>query len=742
LSADAVYHYRIVVVSHCNPSDEAEVCEVPGTAQAFRTFPQEAGVLSDGRGYELVSPVLKSGGEVFPLLFPGGGSCYECKPSINAEGYPEQASPDGEAVVYAGFPFSFTEGAQQVDEYVSRRGADGWQTTTLSPELASRGAGYVGFDAGLGEGVLTQSNEATLSASAPVGYPNLYSRLTNEAGAGFTPLVAAQPPDRAGNTSRGAIQFQVRFAGGSADYSKLFFEANDALTGETAFAPPAVDGGQAVNNLYESVDGGLSLVNVLPGNNATAPGATIGKGPYNNTNSFDYSHAVSADGARVFWSDAAGQVYVREDGQSTREVPDHAGRYLTAAVDGSKVLLDDGHLYDLEDEQTIDLTEGHGGFLGIAGQSDDLSHVYFVDSQALTPAEQVNGNGEHAETGKNNLYAWFEGTPKFIGRLLAKDGTFDFLYGAWTAAPAQRSAEASPDGRWLAFLSEAPLTGYANVGLCDREPPGPTGKWGKGVCTEVYLYDSVTGKLICGSCDRSGLPPLGPSHVPLLQDAPTGFEQARYLTDQGRLYFDSADSLSPFDSNNGVEDVYQYEPGGVGDCERAEGCVNLVSSGRGAYDSNFLGADATGKNVFFTTRDRLVAADHDGLLDLYDAREGGGIQSQGEAVRNGECHGEACQPSTTGGTGQPVPSSLSFEGPGNLLVPATLAPAKAKSKALSRAQQLARALSECRHKPKRKRPACERAARKRFAGKAGKATERAGKTAVKSIRGVRLGGVR
>ena len=53
---------------------------------------------------------------------------------------------------------------------------------------------------------------------------------------------------------------------------------------------------------------------------------------------------------------------------------------------------------------------------------------------------------------------------------------------------------------------------------------------------------------------------------------PAGFlYQSRYLDNQGRLFFDSSDALVPKDVN-GQEDVYEYEPKGVGDC--AEGASN------------------------------------------------------------------------------------------------------------------------------------------------------------------------
>ena len=93
-------------------------------------------------------------------------------------------------------------------------------------------------------------------------------------------------------------------------------------------------------------------------------------------------------------------MYVRENGESTRELSDHAGRFLSASVDGSRVLLSDGELYDLGSETTVDLTGGQNGFQGVVGQSEDLSHVYFVDTAALTAPGEENANHEHARQGQ------------------------------------------------------------------------------------------------------------------------------------------------------------------------------------------------------------------------------------------------------------------------------------------------------------------------------------------------------
>ena len=55
--------------------------------------------------------------------------------------------------------------------------------------------------------------------------------------------------------------------------------------------------------------------------------------------------------------------------------------------------------------------------------------------------------------------------------------------------------------------------------------------------------------------------------------------QSRYLSDEGRLYFNSPDNLVPA-AKNGKEDVYEYEPSGVGSCQSASGgCVSLISGG-------------------------------------------------------------------------------------------------------------------------------------------------------------------
>jgi DNA-binding beta-propeller fold protein YncE len=664
LAPDTAYRYRVLATSP-EGADEGE-------AQLFHTYPDEAPGLPDDRAYELVSPPQKQGGEVFPAN-PFVSSCgaVECKPGTIAIRMPLQSAPDGNGVVYEGFPFSATEGAPRINEYLSKRTASGWQTTNPTPPLylgdEGAGYGYKAFDDELTSGLFYGSHEVSFSPQAPPGYVNLFQQPTGNPTA-LSPFLTSPPPNRPkGPPAPAHLGLYLEYAGATGDLSHVLFAANDALTEATPLAPASEDGGPLKDNLYERVGGQLRLVNVLPGNAETVPGAVFGSGfklseesstgTESNFFGLDFSHAISDDGSHVFWSSESGQVYVRIDGEETVEVKD-AGRFLTASADGSRVLLGDGCLYDLETEACENLTGGLGGFEGIIGQSEDLSSIYFVDTAALTPESKENANGEHAEASKKNLYSWQEGSLAFIATLDSKDRT------DWTVAPIKRTAEASPNGRWVAFLSRARLTGAENTGPCvfssesEKIIPGP--------CPEAFLFDSASGELICASCDPSGELPLGPTFLPKIGVSDlSSLSQPRYLTDQGRLLFDTRDSLSLADTNNGVEDVYEYEPSGVGDCKREGGCISLISAGNEPVDSNFLAMDPSGANVFFTTRDQLTPKDRDDLIDLYDAREFGGIAAETETTRP-ECQGEACQPAPNP-PNDLTPASSSFQGAGNVV---------------------------------------------------------------------------
>ncbi|MDX6602065.1 MAG: hypothetical protein QOF13_1267, partial [Solirubrobacterales bacterium] len=472
LSPDTEYRYRVLATSHCSSEDESKLCPGSGPAKAFRTYPLQSPGLSDGRAFELVSPALKHGGQVMPSE-PGISSCtpVECKPGLAYNhAFPRQSSTDGNSVAYEGTPFAFDEGAKVENEYISRRGPSGWQTTNLTPKaLFSKtgGHGYQAFNPDLSDGIFGQISPS-LSPEAPSEYSNLYRQPTGDPLA-LSPLLneANATLNCPSGTSEGSLH--ITYAGASADLSRLYFQANDALT-------PEATGGCGETNLYEWAEGQLHLLNFAPGGTETLPGSRFGS-------SLSATNAISRDGSRAFWSSKAGQLYVRIDGSETLEVKD-PGKFLVAAADGSRVLLDDGCLYDLAKEACEDLTQGKGGFEGISGQSEDLSHVYFVDSAVLS-GEEENGEGAKALAGKDNLYAWEEGAITFVATLLPQDNT---ERGTWATYIGNRTAEASPAGRRLAFVSSAPLSGYDNTGPCIVE--SGTENFNPGPCAEVFLYDS------------------------------------------------------------------------------------------------------------------------------------------------------------------------------------------------------------------------------------------------------------
>jgi hypothetical protein len=742
----AAYRFRLHA-SNANGSND-------GKTLLFNTFERTAG-LPDGRAYELVSPPEKAG-EVFPpepnssLGGRVGPSCpaAECLPGSNVAEYPMQSTANGEAVAYEGDPFAAGLSSGP-NEYLARRTPSGWTTQGLSPAIfGSQGdEGYRGFPSDLSRGILSHVEPALSpeAALAPDGksYANLY--LRGEDGS-LRALVTEAPPQR--NPGFEEEAFEIAFSGANAGapaFSHVAFEANDALTKAVpgiAPAAPEVEAGKhcgfvgANCNLYEWSEGELRLVNVTEGNTEAATGAVIGSGRAlgvgaDTQQSPDVSNAISADGRRIFWSEQSGQAMVRIDGDQTREIPDHSGEFITASAQGSQVLLSDGHIYGhLEAKpprEEVDLSQGEGGFQGILGASEDaggneFTHVYFIDTKALAVSEnsKQNANGEEAEEGAFNLYAWSRGaspaedSTAFIGRLDAEDNFISGVYGDWDATPSNRTAQVSADGRYLAFMSQARLTGYDNEvksGGCKGEREGSP--FGGTVCQEVFEYDSASGKLSCASCNPSGQRPLGQSNLSLIKP-PSGYPvvpQPGNLVAEGRgmLFFESQDELLPHDTNGAVQDIYEWKPQGVGGCEEAAGCLGLISSGHAGGDSMFVTSTPSGSDAFFVSREQLVSQDHNDQLDLYDARVGGGFQEAGAAP----CDGEACRGPVASAPPSPPPGSSVFSGPGNFTFSLPVKPSE-KPKPPTRAQKLAKALKACAKKPKNKRRPCRAQARRRY----------------------------
>ncbi len=696
----AEYHARLVATS----VDATFL----GPDRRFATFPLGTG-LPDGRAYEMVSPALKIG-EAFPPEPLGllGSSCPSvCQPGSTGVLMPMQATADGNAVAFEGQPF-FAGLAPSANQYLARRSGGGWSTQSITPPLASNGnadstSGFKGLSADLSRGVLFQ--RSALSDEVPPAegtgsYNELY--LWEAGNPNLRPLVTVKPPHRLPGAPLTPDVFELSFSGANSGtaaepaFGHLVFEANDSLTPavpDRAPAAPEVEAGRCGGlpggdcNLYEWVDGQLRLVNVLPGNDVAATHAVVGSGrrlvdtsssggePKNQSANVD--HAISADGRRIFWSDESGRVYVRVDGEETVKIDD-AGRFLTASPDGSKVLLDDGCIYSLAAEECeAQLSGTPAAFLGPRGASEDLSRVYFVSTEALAPGAQpgsCKSASSPAELEKEregripaglgcNVYAYDDGSVDFVATLSRRDNNFalDSVYGSWKSSPSNRTAQVTADGRYLAFMSYMRLGDYDNraaQGGC--EPNGPP------ACQEIYEYDLDTDTLSCASCNPSGQRPLGNSNLSLIKVSLGGsLPQPENLLADGRVFFESQDALSPGDVNGRILDVYEWKPGGIGGCERAVGCVALISSGHAPEDSMFLNATPSGNDAFLVTREQLLARDKDDQLDVYDARVGGGIAE----VIVPSCAGEACRGAASIPPAAESPGTSTFSAPGNLKPP-------------------------------------------------------------------------
>jgi hypothetical protein len=290
------------------------------------------------------------------------------------------------------------------------------------------------------------------------------------------------------------------------------------------------------------------------------------------------------------------------------------------------------------------------------------------------------------------------------------------------------TSRVSPNGRYLTFMSERSLTGYDNTDAHTGEPD-----------EEVFLYDEHTGTLRCVSCDPSGARPVGvsdPSRSPtLLVDRGDVWKEhtlagsipgwdkiddfhalyaPRVLSSNGRMFFNSPDTLVPAGSN-GLENVYEYEPDEVGGCGEAGGCVALISSGTSSEESAFVDASVEGQDVFFITAAQLAPQDVDNALDIYDAHVcsaadpcPGVTPSQPAPCSSTESCRPAASPTVVFG----APATAAVSGPGNQ--PPTSTPAKPQS-SLTRSQHLASALATCRRmRRKNEKKACEAKARKNY----------------------------
>ncbi len=453
---------------------------------------------------------------------------------------------------------------------------------------------------------------------------------------------------------------------------------------------------------------------------------------------------ASVDGSRVFFKDE------QQLTESSGALDGKADLYECAIVPNPATGELECKLTDLTPLHGKEPGDVQGPVIGASENGCDTAstegcYVYFVANGRMTNngvpvagavrgdcATEQSPNPSH----RCNLYVLHNGTVGLVTVLSGADSP-DWAKGGTNLATL--TSRVSPNGERLVFMSQLPLTGYDNRDARSGQPD-----------QEVFEYDAATARTACVSCDPSGARPVGAEYHSVVLNAgdlvweagtwlagmvpgwteyalDTSRYQPRYLSESGRVFFESRDALVPGDVNE-AWDVYEWEPVGVGSCREGAtgyepatgGCVSLISSGKSPQESEFMDASETGGDVFFLTSSQLVKGDYDTLYDVYDAHE---CTTEAPCLPEPSsppppCETEAsCKASPTPQPGiYGPPASATFSGPGNLTPPPPVKP-KPPTAAELRAKHLKAALATCKRKykhNKHKRQSCEQTAHKRY----------------------------
>lgn len=638
LQPGTTYHFKLVA------ENGAGVTESPD--KTFTTLPAVP-AQPPARAYEMVSPVDKGNVDL-------------------VHGAAGKASTSGNGFAFwtrGGFPGALSS---SLNMYLASRGSTAWSTKSLSPKISEGNSSFAIFDDDLSRALMQSKDMPDLVPGEPLGNRDLYLR---DNAADTYELVTTQPPAEV--TLAAPVPTSA-----SANLDRVLFNFETPLE--------YFQGGPD-SAAYYATGGSVSIASVLP--DGSVP-SNAGAGAGTSASSVGHVGEMSDDGSRIFFSvpgttgsqPAGGaQLYVRKDhgtpGADTVQlsapepgVSDPNGTrsafFRAASADGSKAFFTscqrltadstadatgvfgnfcfeneskaDLYLFDLEADggsgDLIDLTTADASgadVRGLVGASEDGTRAYFVAMGALDTG---------ALAGRPNLYLWEQGNGvTHIATLESGDAD---IWNVDSSGP-ERDARVTPDGRFVAFASSA-----------DLDPNHDNGGH-----QQVYLYDVEADAIVCASC-------VGPG--PAAADATirnqrldgggytAAFEKRNLLDDGSRLFFETAEGMVDDDTNNQI-DVYEYDT--------AMGTLALVSRGRGQFASIFASASPSGADVFFTTREQLVGWDRDDLIDIYDARVGGGFP---EPESSGDDCGLDCQGSPGGRPDLHDPGSGLYRGPGDL----------------------------------------------------------------------------
>jgi hypothetical protein len=669
LAPGVTYHFRLVAVN-CEPEAPEEACVTKGEGKpgeegedaSFTTYPALAGSgpclnealrtgpsasLPDCRAYELVTPP-DTNGRLPTMAMLGEGNHTGAFDTA-------MASPDRDSLVFGsntgslpgigggGYNDTFEAVRNQETGWQSRfTGPSGTQARTPSPGGISLDHRYAFWNVQFEAGTLAEPITSNAEyLRVPVGSP--------ESSLNCAP--AAEPDGQFEWIGCGSFGIEPRADGkwisAGGDHVIFATDPNNGLKAQQleSCAPPT-----GIGAIYDRTPGGATrCVSVPP---AAASAET--EAAFQATSAV--YRGVSADGSTVAFS-VGGALYTRIDNTETVLVATGSPVFGGLSKDGDRILyLEGGDIFACDlasggcagEGSHAPIPIGSGGESTLVNVSADGSHAYFVSPKVLDGAEE-------GVLGEDNLYVWDGSTIDLVTILEPSD-----------LSPEPGVFAGQGLELWVSGALH-PSPGIGNGPALDPSRATPNGRvlvfqshadltsYRSGGHREIYRYDSEAlpgGQLICVSCSPIGAAATSGAQLESSASGAPGapFPPLNSLThianvtaDGSKVFFQSADRLVSAD-NDGKVDVYEWEAEGSGGCEREGGCLSLISGGSSAGDDYLYAMTPDGHDVFFLSADKLLAQDPDGSPSIYDARIEGGFPPAG--LPAGECLGEACQPAT------------------------------------------------------------------------------------------------
>ena len=646
LTSGTTYHYRFVAT---NPSGTTL-----GADQEFTTFAspavgpdscenaqvrQQTGAaqLLDCRAYELASAADTNGYDVTSTIVPGQ-SPLNPQPSA------------GDRVLYS-LQFGTIPGAGDPtnlgqDPYVAIRTASGWSTSYVgipasgTPSTAPFGSPLAGSNSGLsafafGNGTLCDPCFSDGSTGIPVHRPNgtLVQGLK-----GSIPKPSAEPAGYIG-TSLSADGNHLVFGSKSklenaATEGNLTIYERDLNAGTTQVVSTLTNGSTmtgTVAGLDVSSDGSRVLVGKevstdAKGNTYYDLFMHIGNSP-NSVQVADTTNGVlfngmTADGSSVFFTtadqlsgdtDTSADLYRADVTSSGATV----ARVSTGTSSGNTDVCDPVPGKEGPNWNVIPGGPQNCGVVALAGGAGVSSGdgtVFFLSPEKLDGSGTLNAP---------NLFVARPGSaPTYVTTI---EPAGEIVLHAVNDSEVHRyqDFQVAQNGDFAVLASTLELTGFDTFNH-----------------SQVYLYDTDGGTMVCASCASTGAAPTGEARL----------SSGLNLTNNGRVFFTTVEPLVLRDTNNRL-DVYEWK----------EGELQLVSTGISNFDAGLLGVSPDGVNAFFFTRETLAPQDKNGeTMKIYDARENGGflqIPPLPLCAAKDECHGPGTVPA-------PPPQIGTFKGEG------------------------------------------------------------------------------